>query len=328
LWNDPESAQRTLRELSAARNEVEAWEGLLRRARDAAELFELAELEADEVVQREATTELERVEREIAQREFLLQLAGPHDKSNAIVTVHAGSGGVDAQDWAQMLMRIYLRWAERRGFETEILDLTEGEEAGIKGATLMLRGPYAYGYLRSERGVHRLVRLSPFDSAHRRHTSFALVEVMPEVEDDVEIEIRPEDIEFQAYRAGGPGGQNVNKVSTAVRIRHIPSGVVVTAQTERSQLQNRENAMRILRSKLVELELEKKEAEQAALRGERVAASFGSQIRSYVLHPYRMVKDERTAFESSNTSGVLDGEIDEFIQNYLDWNLGSGGTAA
>jgi peptide chain release factor 2 len=222
-----------------------------------------------------------------------------------------------------MRMRRYLRWGERRGFKSEILDLSTGEEAGIKSVTIEFSGPYAYGYLKSERGVHRLVRLSPFDAAHRRHTSFALVEVMPEVADDAEFAVNPEDVKFEAYRSGGPGGQNVNKVNTAVRLTHVPSGIVVTCQTERSQLQNRETAMRILRSRLLEQEQERKEKEQAALRGEHVETSWGSQIRSYVLHPYTLVKDLRTGHETSDVNGVLDGALDPFMEAYLAWRVGS-----
>src|SRR5438093_11037863 len=221
-----------------------------------------------------------------------------------------------------MLMRMYVRWGERRGYQTEVLDLSEGEEAGVKSATIEVRGPLAYGYLKSERGVHRLVRLSPFDQAHRRHTSFVLVEVMPLVESDLAIEIRQDDLKLDTFRSGGPGGQNVNKVNTAVRLTHVPSGIVVSCSTERSQLQNRETAMKMLRSKLLEIELEKREQEQAALKGEHVEVAFGSQIRSYVLHPYQLVKDLRTGLETSDTTRVLDGDLDEFIRAYLAWSVG------
>jgi len=244
-------------------------------------------------------------------------MSGEHDRDDALLSIHAGAGGTESQDWVAMLLRMYLRWAEDKGYKTEILDSLEGEEAGLKSVTVLIEGPYAYGYLRSERGVHRLVRLSPFDAAHRRHTSFALVEVMPNLDDDIEVHINPEDIRMDVYKSSGAGGQHVQKNATAVRLVHIPTGIVVTCQNERSQMQNREMAMRILRGRLYELERQKREEEAARLKGEHVEAGWGNQIRSYVLHPYKMVKDHRTNYEVGNAEAVLDGHIDEFIEAYL-----------
>ena len=314
-----------MRELAALREEIAPWMALSQRTEDASVLLELADEASDSVVVDEAEAEAQAIVKELERLEFQLVLSGPYDKANALLAVHAGSGGTEAQDWAQMLLRMYLRWAERRGYKAELLDKMDGEEAGIKSATVEIRGPYAYGYLRGERGTHRLVRLSPFDQAHRRHTSFAKVEVMPEPEGEIAVEIRPEDVKLDMFRSGGPGGQNVNKVSTAVRLTHVPSGIVVSCQTERSQLQNRETAMMMLRAKLLEIELEKREAEQAAIRGENVDASWGNQIRHYVLHPYKMVKDERTGLETSDANAVLDGDLDEFMQRYLAWAVGRDG---
>lgn len=299
---------------AALRNEIEDWRGFERRIRDSLELVGMD----DESLRPELESEVETIERELEKRSFQTMLSGKYDEGDAILAIHAGAGGTDSQDWAEMLQRMYLRWAEERGFKTEILDLTEGEEAGIKSVTIAVSGRYAYGYLRSEKGVHRLVRLSPFDAAHRRHTSFALVEVLPQVAmDDADVQINPADIEIEVYRSSSAGGQNVQKNSTAVRIRHIPTGIVVTCQNERSQTQNRESALSVLRARLLELQQAKQEAEIAILRGDYTKAEWGSQIRSYVLHPYQLVKDHRTDYEMGNAQAVLDGALDGFMEAWL-----------
>ena len=307
-----------MKQLSGLKDEVESWERLNQRLHDA---LELASLE-DEGLRPELELETLALEEEVARREFYAMFTGPHDRNDALVAIHAGAGGTDSQDWAAMLLRMYLRWAENHDYQTEILDLSEGEEAGIKSVTIAVNGRYAYGYLRSEKGVHRLVRLSPFDAAHRRHTSFALVEVLPQVEDESEVIINPDDLRIDIYRSSSAGGQNVQKNATAVRITHLPTGIVVTCQNERSQTQNRENAMRVLRARLMELKQKEQEEQLAALRGEFKKVEWGSQIRSYVLHPYQMVKDHRTNYETGNTQAVLNGEIDGFIQAFLQAQIG------
>lgn len=302
-----------MKELSSTRDEVEDWQGLAQRIHEA---LELAQLE-DESLRPDLEPELETIEAEIGRREFTQMFSGKYDQGDALLAIHAGAGGTDSQDWAEMLQRMYLRWAENHRYETEILDLSEGEEAGIKSVTIAVNGKYAYGYLRSEKGVHRLVRLSPFDSAHRRHTSFCLVEVLPQVEDDDEVLINPDDLRIDVYRSSGAGGQNVQKNSTAIRITHIPTGLVVTCQNERSQTQNRQNAMRVLKARLLEIKQEEQAEQMSELRGDYQKAEWGSQIRSYVLHPYQMVKDHRTDEEVGNAQSVLNGNIDPFIESYL-----------
>ena len=308
-----------MRELSRLRREVDDWRALRQRTQDALELSQLD----DEALRPDIEAEKQALAQDVSQLEVQAMLSGPYDEDDAIIAIHAGAGGTDSQDWAQMLERMYLRWAEGRQFSADILDLSEGEEAGIKSVTIAIEGEYAYGNLRSEKGVHRLVRLSPFDSAHRRHTSFALVEILPQVETDEDLQINPSDLRIDTYRSAGAGGQNVQKNETAIRITHIPTGIVVTCQNERSQTQNKENAMRVLRARLHELQRIQKEEELAEIKGEFVKAEWGSQIRSYVLHPYQMVKDHRTDFEVGNTTAVLDGELDGFIEAYLRSNVGS-----
>jgi peptide chain release factor 2 len=303
-----------MKKISDLKDEIEPFRSLHDRAQEALELAELQ----DESMRADLEPEIAAIENESAKRELSALLSGPYDRGNALLTINAGAGGTDSQDWGSMLERMYLRWAERRNYQAEILDRTEGEEAGIKTVTIAVNGRYAYGYLRPEKGVHRLVRLSPFDSAHRRHTSFVQVEVLPDMEDtDVELHISPDDLRIDIYRSSSAGGQNVQKNATAVRLTHLPSGIVVSCQNERSQMQNRENAMRVLRARLLELKREEQDRQLSALRGEYVKAEWGSQIRSYVLHPYQMVKDHRTEYETGNTQAVLDGEIDGFIEAFL-----------
>ena len=307
-----------MQELTRLKAQVAQWRGLERRARDA---LELAALD-DPSLSAELGKETAEVETEVSRMDLDALLSGPYDGADAFLSIHAGAGGTDSQDWASMLERMFLRWAERRGYEAEILDRMPGEEAGIKSVTISMKGPHAYGYLKAEKGVHRLVRLSPFDSANRRHTSFALVEVYPQIEQSDGIEIPAADLKIDTYRASGAGGQNVQKNETAIRITHLPTGIVVTCQNERSQTQNRENAMRVLRSKLLDLQRETQAKELAEIKGEHVKAEWGSQIRSYVLHPYQMVKDHRTEYETGNTAAVLDGRLDEFIEAYLRSTVG------
>lgn len=302
-----------MRELAELRESVTHWKSLLKRIAEAKELALMGDLS----LQSELESEANDIAAELVRLDLQSILSEKHDHSDAYVSIHAGAGGVDAQDFANMLLRMYLRWMENRGYKTEIIDQTDGEEAGIKSVTIAVNGRMAYGYLKAERGVHRLVRLSPFDAAHRRHTSFVLVEVLPQLDEDDDVVVNPTDLEISTYKSSGAGGQNVQKNETAIRIRHIPTGIVVTCQNERSQTQNRENALKVLKSRLYELMLEERGKERAALKGDHVKAEFGNQIRSYVLHPYQLVKDHRTEYETGNTGAVLDGQLDELMESYL-----------
>jgi peptide chain release factor 2 len=327
VWDDPARAGQMAREGADHRALIKSWEQLEKRARDLIELHQLA------AGDRELTTQVEAerasISAELRQRELDLLFTDPYANHNAVLTLSVGQGGVEAQDWVEMLMRMYLKWAERTRFETEIIETSPGEEAGLKSATFIIRGPRAYGLLRSEHGVHRLVRISPFDQNHRRHTSFALVEVMPELDraDEDAVEINQQDLRIDTYRSTGAGGQHVNKTDSAVRITHLPTGIVVTCQNERSQMKNREMAMKVLKARLFQRQQQESAAQLAQIRGQVMPAEFGSQIRNYVLQPYTLVKDVRTGLEVGNTQAVLDGDIDPFIESWLRWRLGQG-TAA
>jgi peptide chain release factor 2 len=315
-----------MRRAEELRSEIEMWRGLSDRARGLAEMAEMAAADAEEgeTLAPDLERDLAALQADWGRMEQQLLLSEPFDERGAIVSVHAGAGGTESQDWAEMLLRMYLRWAERNRFKTEILEATEGEEAGLKSVSVSIDGRWGYGRLRSERGVHRLVRISPYDSQKRRHTSFALVEVLPEVPEDAQVEIDEKDLRVDTYRSSGAGGQHVNKTDSAVRLTHNPTGIVVAVQSERSQHQNRDRAMAVLRAKLIERQMEEREAEMARLRGEHVEAGWGNQIRSYVLQPYTMVKDLRTGVETSNPTAVLDGDLDAFIEGYLRSRVGEG----
>jgi peptide chain release factor 2 len=322
FWADPEVARRTMQRLSELRQDIELWRGLARQVGDLAELASLVDADEDVELVAEVESEAQRLSGELDGAERRLMLSGPYDAHDALLAIHAGAGGTESQDWAEMLLRMYQRWAETHRYESEVVDLTVGEEAGIKSVSMTIAGRIAYGLLKGERGVHRLVRISPFDASARRHTSFALVEVSPVIDDDVTVQIQEEELRIDVFRSSGAGGQHVNKTSSAVRITHLPTGIVVTCQNERSQQQNRQTAMKLLRARLLEIELEKREAEQARLKGQHVEAGWGNQIRSYVLQPYQMVKDHRSGFETGKTQAVLNGDLDALMDAYLRWQIG------
>ncbi|MCL6517458.1 MAG: peptide chain release factor 2 [Alicyclobacillus sp.] len=321
FWEDQQAAQKVIAEVNGLRGVVERMNELEKRQEDLEVTLELAAEEDDQDLFREANDLAARQQEAIEKFELELMLNGPYDANNAIVELHPGAGGTESQDWAAMLLRMYVRWAEDKGFKVETVDYLPGDEAGIKSVTLLVKGHNAYGYLKAEKGVHRLVRISPFDASGRRHTSFASVDVIPEINDDVEVEIRPEDLRIDVFRSSGAGGQHVNTTDSAVRITHIPTGIVVTCQSERSQIQNRQVAMNLLKARLYEKKRQEQEAQLASLRGEQKEIAWGSQIRSYVFHPYSLVKDHRTGYEVGNVQAVVDGNLDGFIDAYLRWQL-------
>jgi peptide chain release factor 2 len=324
FWDEPENAQKVMQRMSKLRAQIDPWKKVQQRISDALELAELSEGELED----ELTQETETLSTVVEKMAFQAMLSGPYDSEDAVLAIHAGAGGTDSQDWASMLERMYIRWAEQSGYKIDIIDRSEGEEAGIKSVTMSIQGDFAYGYLQSEQGVHRLVRLSPFDSASRRHTSFVKVELWPDIQGDIDIEINEKDLRVDTYRASGAGGQHVQKNDTAVRMTHVPTGIVVQCQNQRSQAQNRERAMQLLKARLVELEQQKQEAELAQLKGENVDAGWGNQIRSYVLHPYQMVKDHRTNHEVGNVNAVLDGRLGDFMESYLRTRIDKSGLAS
>lgn len=317
FWDNPDEAQKITQELNGIKSGVDTYKNLVAKFDDAQTLLELALEEDDETVENDIAEEISKIKDGLETLRLEILLSEPYDANNAILTLHAGAGGTEAQDWTQMLLRMYTRWSERHGFSVETADILPGDEAGVKSVTLFIKGHNAYGFLKSEKGIHRLVRISPFDSNARRHTSFSACDIMPEIDDAVEVDINMADVRVDTYRASGAGGQHINKTSSAVRMTHIPTGIVVQCQNERSQLQNREQCLKMLRAKLFELELEKKEEELAKLEGDRMKIEWGSQIRSYVFQPYTMVKDLRTGEETGNVQAVMDGEIDSFIRSYL-----------
>lgn len=321
FWEDQKKAQKIIDETNAFRNKFDSYHALKEELEETEILFEMYQEEPEVDLQEELEKSLREVMEKVQTFELSLLLNSPYDHNNAILEFHPGAGGTESQDWGSMLVRMYTRWSEQHGFSVETLDYQAGEEAGIKSVTLLIKGYNAFGYLKSERGVHRLVRISPFDSNARRHTSFCSLEVLPELDDTIDIEINPDDLKIDTYRASGAGGQHINKTESAVRITHLPTGIVVTSQAQRSQLKNREQALGMLKAKLYQLEEEKKAQAAAALRGEQLDIGWGSQIRSYVFHPYSMVKDHRTNYETGNVQAVMDGDLDGFIDAYLKWQL-------
>ncbi|MDK2810396.1 MAG: peptide chain release factor 2 [Petroclostridium sp.] len=317
FWNDMEKSQKVLQKIKALKEKVERFENLRQEWEDLSTLVDLAIEEEDISVLEEVSSSFEKLQKNLQDLKLETLLNGPYDKNNAILSLHAGAGGTEAQDWVEMLLRMYTRWAERRGFSVKTLDYLAGDDAGVKSATILIEGLNAYGYAKSEKGVHRLVRISPFDASGRRHTSFASVDVMPEIDDDIEININPEDLKIDTYRSGGAGGQHVNKTESAIRITHIPTGIIVQCQNERSQHQNRETAMKMLKAKLIEIKEREQKEKIEDIKGEQKDIAWGSQIRSYVFHPYNLVKDHRTNFEMGNINAVMDGELDGFINAYL-----------